>query len=83
LTFSFIIFLKKEYNKGYVYCITSPLLNAIKIGLWKGTIDNLLARYITPYGKNLELYIKRNKLFILTYFFFSYSVLLENEYSNQ
>ena len=41
----------KEF--GFVYCITSPVINGIKIGYWTGTLDALSRRYITYYGSNL------------------------------
>jgi hypothetical protein len=40
---------------GVVYCVTSNILNAIKIGFWTGSIDGLRKRYITSYGNNIEL----------------------------
>ena len=47
---------------SYVYCVTSNILNAIKIGYWKGSINGLRSRYITPYGNNIELYYFHSKL---------------------
>jgi hypothetical protein len=43
-------------KEGYVYCVTSDLLNAIKIGFWRGTLAGLRQRYVTSYGKNLSLH---------------------------
>lgn len=45
----------KETKAGYVYMVTSPILNAVKIGHWGGCIDKLRARYVTSYGANLTL----------------------------
>jgi hypothetical protein len=41
--------------EGYVYLVSSPLLNAVKIGMWRGTVDALRARYATCYGADLSL----------------------------
>ena len=41
---------------GYTYCITSPIINGIKIGFWTGTISGLESRYKTYYGQDIELY---------------------------
>jgi len=41
---------------GFVYCVTSDILNAIKIGFWKGSIEGLRSRYTTSYGNNLVLH---------------------------
>ena len=41
---------------GYVYCVTSPLLNGVKIGFWTGTICGLRSRYITYFGFDIQLY---------------------------
>ena len=52
---------RMQYNLGYVYCITSELINHVKIGFWKGNIEGLRSRYVTYYGSNLEIYyIKSN-----------------------
>jgi hypothetical protein len=50
--------MSEEYRPklGYVYCVTSKILNAIKIGFWTGQICNLRKRYITTYGNDIELY---------------------------
>ena len=47
---------KKQIKEGYVYCVSSPQLNAIKIGFWRSSIPSLKRRYITSYGENIELY---------------------------
>jgi hypothetical protein len=50
---------KDLINYGYVYCITSNICDGIKIGYWKGSINNLIKRYKTYYGNNLDIfYIK-------------------------
>jgi hypothetical protein len=46
----------KDNRIGYVYCITSNLINAIKIGFWTGTIDGLKKRYYTYFGNDIELF---------------------------
>jgi hypothetical protein len=43
-------------KNGIVYCVSSPLLEAAKIGYWTGSIPGFMSRYITPYGKNLQLF---------------------------
>lgn len=45
---------KKMSSAGYIYAVTSDVLNAVKIGMWRGSIDNLRARYLTPYGPSVE-----------------------------
>ena len=45
----------EKSNIGYTYLITSNLINAIKIGFWRGSIDSLRSRYITNYGENIIL----------------------------
>lgn len=49
------VILPEQTKAGYVYMATSPIVNAVKIGHWGGSIDKLRARYITPYGANLTL----------------------------
>lgn len=44
---------------GLVYIVTSPLLLAVKIGQWGGTVEELQYRYRTMYGQNLQLTYKR------------------------
>ncbi len=46
---------KRKRAAGYIYVVTSDVLNAAKIGLWSGSTDNLRARYLTPYGPTLEM----------------------------
>ena len=38
-----------------VYAVTSPLLRAVKIGRWTGSVDELVRRYKTYYGSELML----------------------------
>lgn len=35
---------------GLVYAVTSPLLSAIKVGMWRGSWQGLRKRYVTVYG---------------------------------
>lgn len=45
---------RQQLNRsGYVYCITSEILNAIKIGFYRSTIKSLKSRYTTCYGSQL------------------------------
>jgi hypothetical protein len=41
---------------GSVYLVTSPSVNLVKIGSWKGTLPNLRSRYVTYYGQNIRLW---------------------------
>lgn len=47
---------RKRDGSGYVYAVTSKCLDAVKIGLWTGSLDRLKARYITPYGPTLVIW---------------------------
>ena len=38
-----------------VYIVSSNLLNAVKIGMWRSNIESLYSRYITCYGKNIHI----------------------------
>ncbi len=50
-----------QRNIGYVYCITSNIINCVKIGFWTSSIISLRARYTTYYGNNLNMfYVKTN-----------------------
>lgn len=40
---------------GYVYVVTSAVINIAKIGCWSGDIHGLRSRYVTPYGPELQL----------------------------
>ena len=42
-------------SRGLVYAVTSPVLHAIKVGMWRGTERSLRQRYITPYGPEVQL----------------------------
>ena len=46
-----------EAKQGFVYAATSPLLNAVKIGSWTGTIDRLYSRYQTYVGCDVEIVV--------------------------
>jgi len=41
---------------GIVYCITSELVNYIKIGYWRKSINSLKHRYVTYLGNNMNLF---------------------------
>ena len=49
---------KHEGTCGMIYLVTSPLVNAVKIGYWRGSIDGLKTRYGLSYGNNLEIHYK-------------------------
>ncbi len=38
-----------------LYIVSSNLLNAVKIGMWRSNIESLYSRYITCYGKNIHI----------------------------
>ena len=40
---------------GYVYLVTSPAMNAVKIGGWSGSLHDLRQRYATPYGPDVAI----------------------------
>ena len=42
---------------GFLYLASSRILNAVKIGRWKGNLDKLRKRYSTPYGPTLQLHM--------------------------
>jgi len=46
----------EKMKNGYVYLITSDIINFVKIGFWKSTIYSLKSRYITTYGKDLSIF---------------------------
>lgn len=47
---------KRQLSKnGYIYAVTSDILNAVKIGMWTGSLHNLKSRYLTPYGPSLQI----------------------------
>jgi len=43
--------------EGLVYITTSAHLNAVKIGMWRGTMGALRARYVTPYGPSVSIMV--------------------------
>jgi hypothetical protein len=47
---------KSNSLKGYLYCITSNVVNCVKMGCWRGSLDGLRARYITYYGSDLTMH---------------------------
>jgi hypothetical protein len=47
---------KTQSMCGYVYCITSHLVNSVKIGYWTSNLKSLRSRYITYYGSDLEMF---------------------------
>lgn len=47
---------RRHSNRGYVYAVTSDVLNAVKIGMWTGSLQNLRNRYLTPYGPSLQIW---------------------------
>ena len=42
-------------KNGYIYIVTSELLNFVKIGMWRGNISSLYSHYITYYGNNINI----------------------------
>jgi hypothetical protein len=41
---------------GYVYIVSSPrLLDTVKVGFWRGQPARLKSRYVTTYGKQLQI----------------------------
>jgi hypothetical protein len=47
--------LKNSNKYGYIYIVTSELLNFVKIGMWRNNISSLYSRYITYYGNNINI----------------------------
>jgi hypothetical protein len=47
--------LLSKKRHGFVYMATSPLFNAVKIGMWTGTYERLKGRYLVYYGQHLDL----------------------------
>ena len=39
----------------FVYLVTSPLLNGIKIGRWSGSLHGLRSRFVTSYGPGIAI----------------------------
>jgi hypothetical protein len=54
---------REKWNNryGYVYCVTSEIINGIKIGYWYGNIQSLESRYRMYYGKNINIFYYRSK----------------------
>lgn len=48
--------MKKDAD-GYFHAATSPLVCAIKIGMWKDDVPALRSRYVGYYGQELELWV--------------------------
>lgn len=44
---------------GYTYCITSPMINAVKIGFWTSTLESLKSRYVTYFGNDVDIFSVR------------------------
>ena len=42
-------------NVGFVYIVSSNLLDAVKIGMWRSCINSLYSRYKTYYGNNTNI----------------------------
>ena len=45
---------------GIVYFITCELLNGVKIGFWRASLDSLRDRFQTYYGKDINIYYCRS-----------------------
>ena len=43
---------------GVVYLVTSPCLNAVKLGFWRSDLHSLRRRYATVYGPDLTIETK-------------------------
>lgn len=43
---------------GVIYHVTSPCLNAVKMGFWRSDLQSLRRRYATVYGPDLRLETK-------------------------
>lgn len=46
----------KKDVRGFVYLVTSPDVNMVKIGSWRGSIPELRSRYVTYYGQDLQMW---------------------------
>lgn len=55
-TGDYILLPQNSIVYGYTYCVTSSMINGIKIGYWTGTISALKSRYVTYYGNDIELH---------------------------
>jgi len=47
-------------KEGYLYYITSDLLDCVKVGFWRSKLKILCSRYITTYGNIFELVCVKN-----------------------
>ena len=47
--------INKHLDRGFVYCAYSKLLNGVKIGFWRSSIETLKSRYVTYYGNDVKL----------------------------
>jgi hypothetical protein len=45
-------------KSGMIYIVTSPLFNAVKIGLWSGYLKGLESRYRMAYGQDIQIVTK-------------------------
>jgi hypothetical protein len=45
-------------RSGMIYVVTSPIFNAVKIGLWSGHIKGLESRYRMAYGQDIQMVTK-------------------------
>ena len=48
---------RPRISHGVVYVITSPLLAAVKIGRWSGSLEALASRYKTTMGPEVEMHV--------------------------
>lgn len=42
-------------GEGHVYIATSPFINGCKVGMWRGDMSSLRARYMTYYGHGVGI----------------------------
>lgn len=45
----------KKIKAGHVYAVTSDIFNAIKVGMWSGTLKGLKSRYAGVYGPTTSI----------------------------
>lgn len=45
-----------QSKAGLIYLVTSPYMDIVKLGRWRGSVEDLHKRYKTYYGKQLELH---------------------------
>jgi hypothetical protein len=49
-------------DDGCVYIVTTPhMRSVVKVGFWRGTLPRLRSRYVTSYGKEVELTVFRTR----------------------